>query len=336
MTCAGCGFALADDALNCPGCQRLVHAGKLEELAAAAGRATTAKQWSVALDAWRTALALLPPETRQFQVVTAKIAELETLHHAAEHDKRGALKWIAVLGPIGLILWKFKVIILLVLTKGKLLLLGLTNLTTLSTMGLSLGFYWTLYGWWFALGFILSIYVHEMGHVWELRRFGIPASAPMFIPGIGAMVFLKAHPSTPGQDARVGLAGPIWGTAAALFCLGAYGFTQTEIWLALARWGAWINLFNLVPVWQLDGGRAFVALTRQQRGICLGAILAMWFISGDSVLFLLAAGATYRLFSNDYPERGDNPVLGRYLALAVVLGLLCLLKIGVGVATTGR
>ena len=252
MTCAGCGFALADDALNCPGCQRLVHAGKLEELAAA-GSAGTAKQWSGALDAWRAALALLPPETRQFQVVTSKIAELETLHHAAEHDKRGAMKWVAVLGPIGLIIWKFKVIISPVLTKGKLLLLGLTNLTTLSTMGLSLGFYWTLYGWWFALGFILSIYVHEMGHVWELRRFGIPASAPMFIPGIGAMVFLKAHPSTPGQDARVGLAGPIWGTAAALFCLGAYGFTQAEIWLALARWGAWINLFNLVPVWQLDG-----------------------------------------------------------------------------------
>ena len=89
MTCAGCGFALADDAFNCPGCQRLVHAGKLEELAAAAGRATTAKQWSVALDAWRAALALLPPETRQFQVVTAKIVELETLHHASEHDRRG-------------------------------------------------------------------------------------------------------------------------------------------------------------------------------------------------------------------------------------------------------
>jgi Zn-dependent protease len=327
MTCTGCGLELADGALKCPGCQRLVHAGKLEELAATAGQATTAKQWNAALDAWRAALAMLPPETRQHQAVTAKISELETLHHAAEKDKSGALKWVAALGPAGLILWKFKVIILLVLTKGKLLLLGLTNLSTLSTMGLSLGFYWSMYGWWFALGFILSIYVHEMGHVWELRRFGIPASAPMFIPGIGAMVFLKAHPTTVGQDARVGLAGPIWGTAAALFCLGAYGITHAEIWLALARWGAWINLFNLVPVWQLDGGRAFRALTRKQRGICLGMILLMWFISGDSVLFLLAVGATYRLFSKDYPERADNPILARYLALIAVLGLLCLIQI---------
>ena len=330
MICSGCGLELAEGALHCGGCQRLVHAGRLEELAAAAGAAVKAKQFGAALDAWREALALLPSQTRQHQAVTAKIAELETSHHAAEQDRRGVLKWVAALGPIGLLAWKFKVILLLALTKGKLLLLGLTNLATLSTMGLSLGFYWSLHGWWFALGFILSIYVHEMGHVWELRRFGIPASAPMFIPGIGAMVFLKAHPSTPGQDARVGLAGPVWGTAAALFCLAFYGFTQAEIWLALARWGAWINLFNLVPVWQLDGGRTFAALTRQQRGICLGAILAMWFVTGDSVLFLLAAGAVYRLFSNDYPERGDVPVLGRYVALVVVLGLLCLVRIGVG------
>ena len=123
------------------------------------------------------------------------------------------------------------------------------------------------------------------------------------------------------------MAGPIWGTAAALFCIGAYGSTHAEIWLALARWGAWINLFNLVPVWQLDGGRAFRALTRKQRGICLGVILLMWFISGDSVLFLLAAGAAYRLFSNDYPERADHPILSRYLLLVAVLGLLCLIQI---------
>lgn len=330
MNCAGCGLELADDALNCAGCQRLVHGAKLESLAAEANQATAAKQWTAAVEAWRQALALLPPESRQYQVITAKLHDLETQHHAAEQDKSGAMKWVAALGPIGLILWKFKALLLLVATKGKLLLMGLTNLSTLSTMGLSLAFYWSMYGWWFALGFILSIYVHEMGHVWELRRFGIPASAPMFIPGIGAMVFLRAHPSTVGQDARVGLAGPIWGTGAALFCLGAYGFAQAEIWLALARWGAWINLFNLVPVWQLDGGRAFVALTRRQRGICLGAILLMWIGTGDSVLFLLAAGATYRLFSNDYPERGDAPILGQYVGLVVVLGLLCLLQISGG------
>ena len=237
-------------------------------------------------------------------------------------------KWKKFLSPVAVVV----VLILKFFGKIKFILLPVLKyapvlLKTGGSMIVYVAIYSMAFGWWFALGFILSIYVHEMGHVWELRRFGIPASAPMFIPGIGAMVFLKAHPSTPGQDARVGLAGPVWGTAAALFCLAFYGFTQAEIWLALARWGAWINLFNLVPVWQLDGGRAFAALTRQQRGIWLGAILAMWFVSGDSVLFLLAAGAVYRMFSNDYPERGDVPVLGRYVGLVVVLGLLCLLRI---------
>jgi Zn-dependent protease len=300
----------------------------LEELAAAAGVATAKKDWPAAIAAWSEAQSLLPAAARQYQVIATKLVELEALQNAAEQERSGAMKWVAALGPVGLVLWKFKAILLLMLTKGKLLLLGLTNLTTLSSMGLSLGFYWSLYGWWFALGGILSIYVHEMGHVWELRRFGIPASAPMFIPGIGAMVFLKAHPSTPGQDARVGLAGPIWGTAAAVFCLGAYGSTGAEIWLGLARWGAWLNLFNLVPVWQLDGGRAFAALTRGQRGICLAVILAMWLVTGDGVLFLLSAGAAYRLFSADYPPCGDNPILARYIALVAVLGLLCLLRVG--------
>ena len=250
------------------------------------------------------------------------------MQQAAEKEKSGIAKWVGALGPVGLILWKFKTILLIVLSKGKLLLLGLTKLSTLSTMGLSLVFYWQIYGWWFAMGFLLSIYVHEIGHVWELRRFGIPASAPMFIPGIGAMVFLKAHPSTVGQDARVGLAGPIWGTTAALFCWVAYGITGNDLWKALARFGAWINLFNLVPVWQLDGGRAFNALTRRQRGMALGTIILMWVLTGDMVLFLLACGAGYRMFSNDYPEKPDDPILLRYAALLVVLGLLCMLQVG--------
>ncbi|MBI2686152.1 MAG: site-2 protease family protein [Acidobacteria bacterium] len=324
MSCAGCGLELDEAALNCPGCQRLAHAARLEELAAEANAATAKKEWSAALQAWQTALTLLPVETRQHQAVTAKLTELEALHAAAEQDRSGALKWVAALGPVGFFLWKFKVILLIILSKGKLLLLGLTKLSTLSTMFVSLGFYWSLYGWWFALGVILSIYVHEMGHVWELRRFGIPASAPMFIPGFGALVLLKAHPATVGQDARVGLAGPIWGTAAALFCLVSYGVTHNDLWLAVARWGAWINLFNLVPVWQLDGGRAFVALTRGQRGICLGAVLAMWAITGDAVFLLVGLGGIYRMFSRDYPEEGDVPVLGRYVALVIVLGLVCL------------
>src|ERR1700675_697281 len=100
----------------------------------------------------------------------------------------GAKKKLGVIGTIGALLLKFKTVGLLILTKGKLVLLGLTKLNTLLSMLVSIGFYWALYGWRFGLGFVLSIYVHEMGHVLALARYGIPASPPMFIPGFGAFV----------------------------------------------------------------------------------------------------------------------------------------------------
>ena len=118
-------------------------------------------------------------------------------------------KRLGVIGTIGALLFKFKTVGLLILTKGKLVLLGLTKLNTLLSMLVSIGVYWALYGWKFGLGFVLSIYVHEMGHVMALARYGIPASPPMFIPGFGAFVRLKAYPASAGEDARVGLAGPL-------------------------------------------------------------------------------------------------------------------------------
>ena len=123
-------------------------------------------------------------------------------------------------GTIGALLVKFKTFLLLALTKGKLVLLGLTKLNTLLSMLASIALYWALYGWKFGVGFVLSIYIHEMGHVTALAHYGIPASAPMFIPGFGAFVRLKAYPANPGEDARVGLAGPFWGLGAALVCMG--------------------------------------------------------------------------------------------------------------------
>jgi hypothetical protein len=94
-------------------------------------------------------------------------------------------------------LWKFKGVLLLILSKGKLLLMGFTKWKTLLSMLLAFGAYWSIWGWAFAAGFVLSIYVHEMGHVWALRRAGLAASAPMFIPFVGAFVRLKEAPRSP-------------------------------------------------------------------------------------------------------------------------------------------
>ena len=111
-------------------------------------------------------------------------------------------------------------------------------ISTVFSMLLSFGVYWTTFGPWFALGLIGSIYVHEMGHVAALMRYGIPASAPMFIPGVGAFVRMHRAPLTPVEDARVGLAGPIWGTAAALAAFGIAQLIGSPLWMAIAHTGA--------------------------------------------------------------------------------------------------
>src|SRR5207249_1946009 len=190
-------------------------------LALEAAAATKSGDLKGASAIWRKALSLLPPEALQYKGVEARITELEGRIQAGD-DRSGSeqatgawRKWVTALGPAGLILWKFKVIALFALTKAKFLLLGLTKLSTLGSMLAFLGVYWSMWGWKFALGFVLCIYIHEMGHVAELRRFGIAASAPMFIPGLGAFVSLKQLPANVTQDSRVGLAGPIWGLGAA-------------------------------------------------------------------------------------------------------------------------
>jgi len=147
-----------------------------------------------------------------------------------------------------------------------LLLLGLTKGGTLFSMLLSAGVYWTIWGWKFAFGIVLSIYIHEMGHVQALQRYGIKATAPMFIPGIGAVIRLKQYRPTPartpgsGSPARSGdwapRSRPTSCTAPPASGCGA----------RIAHFGAWVNLFNLVPVWQLDGARGFRALTANSAG----------------------------------------------------------------------
>ena len=99
------------------------------------------------------------------------------------------------------------------------------------------GVYWTVFGGWFALGLVLSIYIHEMGHVATLMRYGVRASAPLFLPGLGAVIRLNQAFTDPRQDARVGLAGPIWGTGAAMACVALYAGSHQPIWAALARVG---------------------------------------------------------------------------------------------------
>jgi len=237
-----------------------------------------------------------------------------------------ARTWTKRLGPVGVLaafLAKFKTVILIAATKAKFLLFGLAKVKTLLTMLASLGFYWTLYGWKFGLGLILGIYVHEMGHVWALKQFGLRASVPMFIPGFGALVSLYDSPKNVGQDARIGLAGPIWGAGAALAFLAPHLAVRSGIWLALAHATAYINLFNLTPVWQLDGGRGFRALGQQHRVMLLGLMVLLWYVSGSGLFLILALGAAYRIFwSKDHAPESDQTIFLQFAGLLILFGIL--------------
>ncbi len=160
-------------------------------------------------------------------------------------------------------------------------------LTTSATMLVSIAAYALIWGWTFALGFVLLLLVHEMGHVIQLRREGIEASAPMFIPFLGAVVAAKSMGDDAAAEARVGLAGPILGTLATLVPLGIWLATGNEFWQALAYVGFFINLFNLLPVLPLDGGRAMAALSPWVWFVGYAGLVALTFAFPNPILILI-------------------------------------------------
>lgn len=330
-TCPSCGTEVSPSLLACPGCNRLTHAAQLASLAQQASAAQQAGEISQALACWRTALDLLPPEANQFAIIRSQIEQLgrqldtvDIPSQAIEPSKsRGSAgKALAGLGFLGMLIWKFKVVLLLVLSKGKLLLLGLTKSSTFFSMFAFFAAYWAAWGWPFALGIVLSIYIHEMGHVDALRRYGFQATAPMFIPGIGAMIRLRQHPANPSEDARIGLAGPLWGMGAAMACYLLYLASNVAIWAALAHLGAFINIFNLIPIGSLDGSRGFRALSRFQALLITAALGIAWFLTGEGLILIVAVVAVYRSATKAKEVPPDRAAFAMFLLLIASLSSL--------------
>lgn len=326
MTCPQCAAQIPENLLVCPNCRGLIHAAELKTLAANAESEAALGKYSEALVHWRRALELLPTNTAQHGAITAKVNGLvQRLERPTAAEVPQKPKWAAsagTLGVIGLLLWKFKFVLVFLLTKAKLLLLGLTKASTFFSMLLSIGVYWSLWGWKLAVGIVLSIYVHEMGHIYQLRRYGIRCTAPMFIPGLGAVIRQKQYPASAHEDARVGLAGPIWGLAAAGVCYAIHLATELQIFAAIAQLGAWINLFNLLPVWQLDGAHAFKALSKWERAGIAAIMLAMWFVTAEGMLLILLIVAAIRVFQKNAPLTKDLPIFTEFAFLIVTLSLL--------------
>lgn len=177
----------APSLLSYPGCQRLSHGARLRELASEAGSHERGGDPRAALFTWRQALSLLPAGSAQHRQVVARVqtlggqvADLPVPQAAAggPQDKKRAGTWGA-LGALALLLWKGKALILMLLSKAKWLFLGLSKGKTLPSMFAFAGIYWSLFGWWLALGLVMGIYIHEMGHVAALKRLGIASSPPM-------------------------------------------------------------------------------------------------------------------------------------------------------------
>lgn len=318
-TCASCGTGLAPAALVCPACQALVHAQTLRTVAAQAEALAREERWDAARAKWERALSLLPADSRQHAIVAERVAEMTRRAsppaEATPAQPASGGGWGArVAGTAG-------AVALLLMGKLKFLLLGLSKASTLLSMVAFFGVYWSTYGWPLALGLVLSIYIHEMGHVAEIKRQGLDAGAPLFIPGVGALVMLKTRITDPVNDARVGLAGPIWGLGAALLAWGVWQVTHVRTWLAISELGGFINLFNLIPVWQLDGSRGFHALSRWQRAVAVGIVAVAFLLTRQKMLVIVGAVGLFRLFGKDETE-GHLPTLATYGGLAMALGWL--------------
>jgi len=231
---------------------------------------------------------------------------------------------------------------LLLATKGKLLLLALPKLKLFSTsasMLVSVVAYQLIFGWAFAVGFVLLLLLHELGHVFQLRREGIEASAPMFIPFLGAVISAKSLGNDAAAEARVGLAGPILGSIATLVPLGIWLLTGEDFWRALAYVGFLINLFNLLPVLPLDGGRAMAAISPWVWLAGFAALIVLMFFFPNPILLLViifGALETWRRWKQrNTPEgRTYNRVPARTRALVAVTYLSLAALLAAGVAET--
>ena len=226
------------------------------------------------------------PESRPYELDPApeppdgdfQLRDYEPIHPRSRLRELGG-KLLAPLAGLGYLLFKFKAA-LLAIFKFKIF-------TTSASMLVSVAAYAWIWGWRFAVGFVLLIFVHELGHVLELRRQGVPATAPLFIPFLGAVVGMKQLPHDVWREAQVALAGPILGTLGAAGVWAAGAALDSDLLIALAFTGFFLNLFNMLPVSPLDGGRAAAALHPALWAVGLALLLGLTLLWPNPILILI-------------------------------------------------
>lgn len=225
--------------------------------------------------------------------------------------------------------------LLLLLQAGKLGKLFLTG----GTMLLSVIAYSWVFGWMYAVGFVILIFVHEMGHYIAARRRGLDVGAPTFIPFIGAWIQLKDQPHDAETEAYVGIAGPLAGTLGALVCYYLARHFDSQLLLALAYAGFFLNLFNLIPISPFDGGRITAVISPKLWLIGVPILIGLFFYRPSPLLILMAllaapqAWKAWKLLRGDVEEGEHAYYLASdetrfsygtlYLGLAGFLAVMC-------------
>jgi Zn-dependent protease len=211
---------------------------------------------------------------------------------------------------------------------------ALKFLPTGASMIVSMWFYALNWGWWFALGFVLLIFVHECGHLLVAKRIGLKVSAPVFIPFFGAVILLKEAPRNAWIEAQVGIGGPLLGTAGAAVCYLIYRATGLPLYGALAYTGFFINLINLVPFGFLDGGRIVTALSPWLwlvGTIIVGLLMFTSFNPALLIIIIFSLPRLISLFRKKSPEEARYYEVTpdqRWIMGGMYFGLIALLVLG--------
>jgi Zn-dependent protease len=223
--------------------------------------------------------------------------------------------------------------LLVVVAKAKVLLVALKALKfgklflTMGSMALMIGVEAQRGGWLFAAGFVLLILIHEIGHGVEIKRAGLQAGYPVFIPFFGALISLRGQPRSPVEEARIAFAGPLWGGAAALATAALYLATRNRLLLSIAYAGFFLNLFNLTPLGFLDGGRVTRVFARRAWIAGLAIFVAMFVLTQAPQLLLIGILALSQVWNRRneapaavvVPARDRVAVAARYFALCGIL-----------------
>ncbi|MFA6244418.1 MAG: site-2 protease family protein [Candidatus Hydrogenedentales bacterium] len=207
-------------------------------------------------------------------------------------------------------------------------------LKTGGTMIASIWFYALGWGWWFAIGFVLLLFVHECGHLVAARMFGLKVGAPVFIPFMGAFIALKEAPRNAWIEACVGIGGPLLGTAGAIVCEVLFLVTKEPFFRALAYTGFFLNLFNLAPVGMLDGGRVATALSPWLWLVGLVIVGVLAYTHMNPILFIILVLSAPRLFmlfrakTDEEKRYFEVPSERRFAMATVYFGLVAFLVVG--------